>query len=418
MKPLCALVVLLAAASSGSAATKTWSGAGSTGVGQWSLGANWVGGIAPVAGDDLVFPQPVSSSSSNNDLPAGMTFASINVTRFHWMSGNAIQTSGLTIGPSPAYLFASIPISGPVVVQDGGLLMYGNQFNGPVTGSNATLQLHGTSSIGAAVLTGSRLVLGTVIDNGGSYFFSNSNAASLSLDSSSGVSIALSPAQSSKITVNGPVVLGNATLAYMFHPFDVFPAGTEIRIIDNTSASPVSGIFAGLPEGATLGATVGQSSDRPQKFKISYVGGTGNDVILIPQPVATSNTTLTVAPAPWLRNQPFTLTATVQTTNGPATGSVQFIIGPGNEGPWTCTATLNSQGVATCTAPGGSGPLPPFSTINIQAVWPGTSTIVGSQSAIQSYSFAAEVPALDMRALALLAIALTAISIARLSIGR
>jgi Big-like domain-containing protein len=418
MKRLLALALLFVALSV-SAATRTWSGAAadpSTGVGRWSVGANWVGGIAPAAGDDLVFPQQVSSSSSNNDFPAGMTLGSISVTRLHWMSGNTIQTSGLAI-QTGSYLFARIPVSGPVTVQDGGLSMNGNQFNGPVTGSNAYFELQAASSVGALTLSGSRLVLGTAVDNAGSYFFSNSNAASLSLDSSSSVGIALSPAQSSKITVNGPVVLGNATLAYTFHPFDVFPAGTEIRIIDNTGASPVSGTFAGLPEGATLGATADQPSDRPQKFEISYVGGTGNDVVLIPQPVATSNTTLSVAPAPWLRNQPFTLTATVQTTNGPATGSVQFVIGPGNEVPWTCTAPLNSQGVATCTAPG-TTPLPPFSTINIQAVWPGTSTIVGSQSGIQSYSLAAEVPTIDMRALALLALALTAIAVARLSIAR
>jgi Big-like domain-containing protein len=344
-------------------------------------------------------------------------FRSIAVTGSHQMGGNAVQTGGLAIGGTSVDLFALINVTGPTAVNGGGLLMFGCSFDGPVTASNGWVELRYSSSIGALTLRGSQLTLGGTVDNGGQYFFSNSSATSLSFDSSSRIDIALSPAQSSKISVNGPVALGNATLRHQFHLFDVFPSGTEIRIIDNLGSSPVFGTFAGLPEGATLGPTLEFPADRPQKFKISYVGGTGNDVVLIPQPVATSNTTLSVAPAPWLRNQPFTLTATVQTTNGPATGSVQFIIGPGNEVPWTCTAPLNSQGVATCTAPG-TTPLPPFSTINIQAVWPGTSTIVGSQSGIQSYSLAAEVPTIDMRALALLGIALTAIAVAKLSIAR
>jgi hypothetical protein len=49
--------------------------------------------------------------------------------------------------------------------------------------------------------------------------------------------------------------------------------GDTFVIIDNRGPNPVSGTFAGLPEGATL--TVGD-----QLLLISYVGGTGNDVTL------------------------------------------------------------------------------------------------------------------------------------------
>jgi len=48
-----AMIVLLALVGSSFAATKTWDGSTS---GYWSVGANWSGGTAPVAGDDLVFP--------------------------------------------------------------------------------------------------------------------------------------------------------------------------------------------------------------------------------------------------------------------------------------------------------------------------------------------------------------------------
>jgi hypothetical protein len=50
------------------AATKTWTGSASP---NWTNGANWVGGAAPSAGDDLVFgdtpgthtPTPARSST-------------------------------------------------------------------------------------------------------------------------------------------------------------------------------------------------------------------------------------------------------------------------------------------------------------------------------------------------------------------
>src|SRR5205085_4097888 len=51
------------------------------------------------------------------------------------------------------------------------------------------------------------------------------------------------------------------------------PPGTVLTILDNQGASAVSGIFTGLPEGASItnGGTV---------FRISYLGGSGNDVTL------------------------------------------------------------------------------------------------------------------------------------------
>mgnify|MGYP001409650749 CR=1 FL=1 len=49
--------------------------------------------------------------------------------------------------------------------------------------------------------------------------------------------------------------------------------GDQFIIINNTGASPISGTFAGLPEGASL--VIGGLN-----FTITYVGGTGNDVVL------------------------------------------------------------------------------------------------------------------------------------------
>ena len=54
--------------------------------------------------------------------------------------------------------------------------------------------------------------------------------------------------------------------------------GTTFTIINNEGGSAVSGTFAGLAEGAVFAAG-------GQLYKISYVGGDGNDVTLTSVPL-------------------------------------------------------------------------------------------------------------------------------------
>ena len=65
------------------------------------------------------------------------------------------------------------------------------------------------------------------------------------------------------VTLAGPLVVN----------LGVPQAHGTITLIDNRGPDPVNGTFAGLPEGATVTAGSGQ-------YTISYVGGTGNDVVL------------------------------------------------------------------------------------------------------------------------------------------
>jgi hypothetical protein len=55
------------------------------------------------------------------------------------------------------------------------------------------------------------------------------------------------------------------------------PVGWSFEVINYTSAIAISGAFVGLPEGSTFTVTVGATK---MTFKISYKGGTGNDVVL------------------------------------------------------------------------------------------------------------------------------------------
>jgi autotransporter-associated beta strand protein len=90
--------VLLAAVAgmplAGRAAVKTWSGEVS---GDWINGSNWLGGEAPVDGDDLVFPSAAARFISTNDFPLlqprSLTFDGSNYV----LHGNAmVLTHGIT----------------------------------------------------------------------------------------------------------------------------------------------------------------------------------------------------------------------------------------------------------------------------------------------------------------------------------
>jgi hypothetical protein len=56
---------------------------------------------------------------------------------------------------------------------------------------------------------------------------------------------------------------GNGTLA----------TGKVFTVINNTSGSPIDGTFSNLPEGSIFGSN-------GTNFKVSYKGGTGNDLTL------------------------------------------------------------------------------------------------------------------------------------------
>jgi hypothetical protein len=105
----CGWLLLVVACLSGAGplrgAVKFWDGSAS---GNWSNGANWAGGVAPVAGDDLVFQVNtlVSRLVVTNDFSPNRAFTSILFQGSNYVvRGNALLlTNGLTsinaVGPN------------------------------------------------------------------------------------------------------------------------------------------------------------------------------------------------------------------------------------------------------------------------------------------------------------------------------
>src|SRR5262245_25340272 len=93
-------------------AVATWDGGGADN--HWTTAANWVGDVAPQAGDDVVFPSSpnVPHHQNVNNFPAGTAFHSIAIGGLPpWdMDGNAVAlAAGLTGSDFGARI--SFPIS-------------------------------------------------------------------------------------------------------------------------------------------------------------------------------------------------------------------------------------------------------------------------------------------------------------------
>jgi len=92
-------------------------------------------------------------------------------------------------------------------------------------------------------------------------------------------------ADAPKMAIVGDVHPGNTFLSVAAQGVTL---GAELVAIRNDGASPVSGAFRGLPEGALL-------TNAPYVFRISYTAGDGNDVVL----TVTTNVILTGATSVW-----------------------------------------------------------------------------------------------------------------------
>jgi fibronectin-binding autotransporter adhesin len=159
-----------------------------------------------------------------------------------------------------------------------------NPYTGPTTLNSGTLQVDGTQMQSAVQINGGTLqgggAVGTINFAGAGVVAPGASPGILTCSNFTGsangtlqieLNGTLAGSGYDQLNVLGTVGLSNLKLNVSAN--FTAPTNTQFMIIKNDRTDPVSGTFAGLPQGATL--TVGS-----QQFQISYIGGTGNDVVL------------------------------------------------------------------------------------------------------------------------------------------
>jgi len=369
--------VVLTALSTG--VTRTWTGAGTTN--NWTVAANWQGGVAPKAGDDLVFPAGAARITNVNNYAAGTPFHSMSFSARYDVTGNGIllggKGGGMNVAYPPEFSF-SLGLLAPIVnaggsftVADGDTLatgpidlaghdlgLYGQGgvgVTGPLTGAGkisdflgsglflnsgstdaGTFDVHGplevNGSYGLRSVTMNDSSSNPILRGGGTAGPVTAGAGTVSPFSTFTVNGRLSMTgattyeahvgdQSSRVAVKGPVVLGGAVLRVV--PTSNIPLGNDFTIVSNQGGAAVSGTFAGLPEGATVVDTGSPANI----YRISYKGGaSGRDVTLSPLfnglgPEADLAVTQTASPDPVAKGDKarFDITAA---NNGPVATKV------------------------------------------------------------------------------------------------
>ncbi|MEO5694757.1 MAG: autotransporter-associated beta strand repeat-containing protein [Usitatibacter sp.] len=156
-------------------------------------------------------------------------------------------------------------LAGATTVGAGSIALTGSTSSPITVASGATLFGTGTASGGVTVVAGGNLAPGL---SPGQINTGNLVLAGNLLQEIEGPALG---AQYDNVNVTGTVDVTGATLTLTggYVP----PAGDTFTIITNDGADPVNGTFAGLAEGAPI-------TFNGRQMRISYVGGTGNDVVL------------------------------------------------------------------------------------------------------------------------------------------
>jgi autotransporter-associated beta strand protein len=427
------------------AGTATWNSTAAT-TANWMDATNWLGDVAPVPGDNLVFPSLPSNFQldTNDDFPDGTNFNSITIDGSGYtLAGNSLDlTTGLTgsfSGTSTISLNMELTATpaAPVSVSSGttlavmgvvsgsvGMDITGggtldldgvNTYSGQTTVESATTLLVNGTVPGDVQLNGGTLVgngtVNSVTSVGGTIEPGDLTAPGVLTvtapsGSTAGSGVTLDSSSTFTTELNGTSP-GNGTTGYGQLVVSPPPTGATAGTINlgsaklqtslGTSYTPTPGDQLTLIDNETGSAITGTFAGLPEGaevtvatatttylFRISYAGGTnGQDVVLTGVSLP-STTTLSVSSNTINYTQSVTLTATVSGIGATPTGSVEFFDGtPGSGGTSLATVPLTGT-MATTTVPnlGVSG-----SPHQIYAVFiptPGTDTYAGSTSAPQS----------------------------------
>lgn len=227
----------------------------------------------------VILSGSLSNALSTSHLTGQITLAGPNATigaaDFLILNGPVVGPNGFTkTGPGTVILAGTNTFAGSTTVNAGFLQADGMQPATPIFLNGGGLS--GSNRVGAIT---SLSPGGTIYP--GSLFFTAGTATlscgDLSLNPASTCVFEIArqgtALQNDQINVNGVVDLGSSSLSIRFRPVNPLP-GDSFIVINNDGTDPITGTFAGFPEGAVTNILAAG------RVQISYVGGDGNDVAL------------------------------------------------------------------------------------------------------------------------------------------
>ncbi|MCB1202810.1 MAG: S8 family serine peptidase [Verrucomicrobiae bacterium] len=193
------------------------------------------------------------------------------------------------------------------------------------------------------------------------------------IDPSDELTLLLDSPSAMGVTVSGfQANLVNLSLALGYEP----AINDELVLVENTSDSPIGGVFSGLPQGAPLYLVYNNAT---YGFRISYTGGDGNDVVItheiVPQELTVASVGVKPSDAP-----AFSLEAS---TNSGLMPSFEVVAGPAAVQGSLVTLTGQPGGVTIRVSQAGSSRFSPaedrYVTFRV-GDWPRFTKIGASQS--------------------------------------
>jgi hypothetical protein len=305
---LLAFIVSLMCAASVSATVRTWDGGGIDD--NWRTAENWVGDIAPVSGDDLVFPAVAAKYTSSN-----------NLTLFSTVRTMTFEGGAYTISGSP------LPVTAGITIVDGNQainLVLSLSANQTFTATNATavgvvgavimgarsLTIDGAGGIGIGLVSGT----GQFIKNGsGGALISTASSYSGPVRENGGFLIIDASIPSSSVTVDipaGPTTFDTRLFGLTDRRANYFAAGDGLGVTGGLGGTGTVGTVSVLNGGISAGTltaptgilntgnlTLSAGASFVPKLNGDTVGTNGYDQVNVTGSVSISGAVINVLPS-------------------------------------------------------------------------------------------------------------------------